>query len=97
MSLLFEEIKLKTESDCYGLGNLLDTALKKVIDSDYGIYTIQEENKHVWIIVTNMREFHERYNKGVKFVGGWRSRKIEIFDLKARKAEMDAVYISLDL
>lgn len=82
-------LELKTPRDFKRLSSKLDKAIELVIEHEYGFYDIQAADRHVWTMVANLEFLKERFNKGVKIQGGFNTRKIEIYDVKKQREEID--------
>ncbi|KLU67833.1 hypothetical protein DEAC_c02400 [Desulfosporosinus acididurans] len=97
MTISVDEIYLNTARDFRGLGWDLDVIMKKIINADYGIYSIDASERYLYLIIENMEEFQSVFNKGVEVLGDFGTKKIEIYDKKKRQEIIDNVYLNLNL
>lgn len=97
MNINVVTLELKTARDFRGLGYDLNKAMEKIILLDYGIYKIAKEHKHLFLIIENMDSFQEKYNKGVRIIGGFDTQKVEIYDYAQERKDLDFMTLDINL
>lgn len=83
-------MELETYRDFNKLGAELDNCINALINREYGIYSIKENDIRILTIVSNMGELQRHLNKGIKLIG-WegKQQKIEVYDYRKRQDIMD--------
>lgn len=97
MSIIVGKIELKSAKEFRRLGCHLEKVMRKVEGLNYGIYTIVEEHKHLFLIIESMRNYQERINKDVRVIGDFNTKKVEIYDLAMEQEQMDDMVLDLNL
>ncbi|PFQ82041.1 hypothetical protein [Priestia megaterium] len=92
MPTYVKETILKTDRDYRGLVNPLNDLFTKLTDMDYGIYEIEADERHVFVMAENMVFVQESLNKGIRLLGGWGTRKVEIYNYKEQQEKISKSY-----
>jgi len=97
LTITVNKIELSTAGDFRGYGYELNVVMEKIISLDYGVYTIDEINKHLFLVIENLDLFQKTFNKGVSVIGDFGTQKVEIYDKKKRQEEIDDLYLNNNL
>jgi hypothetical protein len=89
VNLNTKTVELKTPGDYRSLGTDLDKLIAAVKEQEYGVYRIKKEQRHLFVIVSNMVELQISMNKGLRMLGGFDTQKIEIYDYTKQQERLD--------
>lgn len=91
MHVNVKQITLKTPRNFRQLGNELDEVMHAIMKHKPGIYRIDKEKRHLFVMIEAMLHFQEATNKGVRVLGGFDTEKIEIYDFAKEQEELDRI------
>ena len=90
-------ITLKTPRDFRGLANGIEAIFERVSTLNYGRYTIEKEERYLFVMAENMRFFQEILNKGIRLEGSHDTTIIEIYDYKKHHDKMEKMLDNFNL
>jgi hypothetical protein len=97
MHVNVKQIVLKTPRDFRRLGDELDEVMHAITKHEPGIYRIDKEKRHLFVMIESMIHFQEATNKGVRVLGGFDTGKIEIYDFAKEQEKLDRITSEFEL
>lgn len=91
------KIELSSNRDFIEHADKLDKAIELLQKMEIGKYKINEEDKIYFLILENMYRLQCSLNKGIRFLGSFKTLKVEIYDFKKEYDYLNKIHEEMNL